>query len=146
MQDLVQRQLALPAETKESLRELAVNTRQTVDALDHVVWAVNPMHDTLSGMATYLAHAATSYLAPLNIFCRLDLPLDWPEIEVRAQVRHHLILAFREALQNIAEHSGADTVTFSMRHEAPEIRITLADNGCGLPDEIHGPGREGCRT
>jgi len=143
MQDLMIRQHAMPLEVERNLRELAVNTRQTVDALDQVVWAVNPLHDTLAGVAAYLSHTACSYLMPLNIACRLDLPFAWPSVEVRAQVRHHLILAFREALQNIAKHAGADAVTFSMRYEGTQLHLCLIDNGRGFPEDPGGIGKDG---
>lgn len=143
MQDLIIRQHPMPDAAQRSLRELAVNTRQTVDALDQVVWAVNPLNDTLAGVAEYLPYLATSYLTPLNIICRLDAPFDWPGIEVRAQVRHEITLAFREALQNIAKHAGATTVTLTLRYEVPELIISLTDDGCGLPAETAGPGKDG---
>ncbi len=144
LQDLIlRRHASLPADTQQSLRELAVSTRDTVNALDQVVWAVNPLHDTLTGLAEYLAYAASSYLTPLDITCRLDAPYEWPELPVRAQVRHQLILAFREALQNVVKHSGARNVTLTMRYEAPRFTVTLADDGRGLPADLAGVGKEG---
>jgi len=143
MQDIIVRRHALPPEMDASMRELARSTRETVNALDQVVWAVNPLHDTLNGLAEYLSFAASSYLAPLDIACRLDAPFDWPELGVRAQVRHQLILAFREALQNIVKHAGARNVSLTLRYEAPHFTVLLADDGRGLPEDVAGPGREG---
>lgn len=143
MQDLIICQHPMPDAAQRSLRELAVNTRQTVDALDQVVWAVNPQNDTLAGVAEYLHYLATSYLTPLNIICRLDAPFDWPEVEVRAQVRHEITLAFREALQNIAKHAAAGIVTLTLLYEAPELIIRLVDDGRGLPEKPDGPGKDG---
>jgi|GEM_PF-2511217 len=143
MQDIIVRRHPLPPEMERSMRELAASTRETVDALDQVVWAVNPLHDTLNGLAEYLAYAASSYLTPLDIKCRLDAPFDWPDVTVRAQVRHQLILAFREALQNIAKHACARNVTLTLRYEAPLFTVFLADDGAGLPADVSGPGKEG---
>lgn len=143
MQDLILRQHPMPPEAEQSLRKLAANTRETVDALDQVVWAVNPLNDTLAGLVEYLSYLATSYLTPLNVHCRLDVPFDWPEVEVRAQVRHEITLAFREALQNIAKHAAAETVTLFMRYDESVLTIKLADDGRGLPDDSTGPGKEG---
>lgn len=143
MQDLILRKHPMPTDAQSSLRHLAQNTRHAVDALDQVVWAVNPLHDTLAGVAEYLSHTASSYLTPLNISCRLDIPFDWPAVEVRAQVRHQLVLAFREALQNVAKHSGAESVTLTMRYNAPELLVRLVDDGCGLPQDFTGEGKDG---
>ncbi len=143
MQDLMLKTHELPEKARENLREIARNTRQTVDALDHVVWAVNPQHDSLDGVANYIAHSATSYLTPLDITCRLDLPFEWPDVTIRSQARHHLILAIREALQNIVKHAGAKTVTLSMRYESPELRLLIADDGCGLKPGPTDSGQDG---
>lgn len=143
MQDLILQGHTLSPESQQSLRALAANTREAVDALDQVVWAVNPLNDSLAGLVEYLSYLATSYLSPLNVNCRLDAPFDWPDIVVRAQVRHEITLAFREALQNVAKHAAAGSVTLFMRFEASVLTIRLTDDGCGLPDDYQGPGKEG---
>jgi len=143
MQDLIIRQHPMAPAAQRSLRQLAVHTRETVDALDQVVWAVNPLNDTLAGVAEYLSYLATSYLTSLTVNCRLDVPFEWPQVEVRAQVRHEITLAFREALQNIAKHAAANTVTLTMRYEEPVLVISLADDGRGLPEISAGPGKDG---
>lgn len=146
MQDLIVRQHSLPEDAQRSLRQLASKTRHAVDALEQVVWAVNPQHDTLAGVTEYLAYTASSYLTPLNVQCRLDLPLEWPDLQVRAQVRHQLILAFREALQNIAKHANATAATLTIRYETPELLLRLTDNGLGFSKESEGVGKDGLRN
>lgn len=143
MQDLILKTDDLPEKARENLREIARNTRQTVDALDHVVWAVNPQHDSLDGVANYIAHSATSYLTPLDIACRLDLPIEWPDVIIRSQTRHHLILAIREALQNIVKHSGAKSVTLLMRYESSGLRLLISDDGRGLQPGPSDSGQDG---
>lgn len=143
LQDVFGREHTLPESAQESLRHLSVTARQAVASLDEVVWTVNPRNDTLPSLAEYLAQCATSYLAPLDIACRLDAQIDWPRIEIRAQTRHDLVLAFKEALQNVVKHSGATQVTLTLRHEPPHFILRLADNGRGLPDHPGGPGKDG---
>jgi signal transduction histidine kinase len=93
---------------------------------------VDPQNDTLASAAEHLAQYATDYLAPLKISCRLEAPIEWPELEIRAQVRHELILAFKEALQNVVKHAAATRVTLTLRHEAGQFLVRLADNGRGM--------------
>ncbi len=133
MQDLVIRQHPMPGELRQSLERIAETARGTAAALDEVVWAVNPRNDTLPSLAEYLGICATSYLGPLEITCRLDAPLDWEALEIRAQVRHELALAFKEALQNIVKHAAATEVTLELRQSATHFIVRLSDNGTGLP-------------
>ena len=116
---------------------------ETTSRLDEVVWTVNPRHDTLASLAEYLAQCATSYLGPLEITCHVDAPLDWPPLEIRAQARHNLVLALKEALQNVVKHARATEVTLTLRHEPPHLLIRLTDDGAGLPDDSGGAGKDG---
>jgi signal transduction histidine kinase len=51
---------------------------------------------------------------------------------VDSRHRHQLFLAFKEALTNIVRHSGATEVRLSIRRLNGEVRLAIADNGCGL--------------
>src|SRR6185295_16377392 len=52
--------------------------RELTRAMDEIVWAVNPQHDTLDSLASYLGNYAQEYLGSLEIRCRLDVPLQLP--------------------------------------------------------------------
>lgn len=144
LQDVFAREHSLPESARESLRQLADTARQAVASLDEVVWTVNPQNDTLASTAEYLAQYATTYLAPLKISCRLDAPIEWPTVEFRSQVRHELILAFKEALQNVVKHSAATEVSLILKHEPGQLWVQLRDNGRGLAaQEVQGLGRDG---
>ena len=47
----------------------------------------------------------------------------------------HLFRIAQEALTNVARHSGATAVTVRLRQSAGDIRLTVQDNGKGLPHE-----------
>ena len=52
--------------------------RELTRSMDEIVWAVNPRHDTLESLATYLEKFAQDWLAMTGIRCRLDLPVQFP--------------------------------------------------------------------
>ena len=143
LQEIFGREYPLPPAAHASLRQLTDIARQAAASLDEVVWTVNPRHDTLASLAEYLAQCATSYLGPLEITCHVDAPLDWPPLEIRAQARHNLVLALKEALQNVVKHARATEVTLTLRHEPPHLLIRLTDDGAGLPDDSGGAGKDG---
>jgi len=132
LQDVFAREHPMPKSAQESVRQLASVARQAVASLDEVVWMVDPQNDTLASTAEHLAQYATDYLAPLKISCRLEAPIEWPKLEIRAQVRHELILAFKEALQNVVKHAAATRVTLTLRHEDGQFLVRLTDNGRGM--------------
>lgn len=143
MHELFAAQESLTQTTRTRLQELGATARDAVGALDEAVWAVNPRNDTLQNLADYLCHAASSYLRPLDIRLRQQVPVTWPEREVGAQKRHQLLLAFKEGLQNVVKHAGATTVTLTLRFEDPVLVVWLDDNGCGLPANTDGLEKDG---
>lgn len=143
MHELFARKESLTQTTRARLQELGATARDAVGALDEAVWAVNPRNDTLQNLADYLCHAASSYLRPLDIRLRQQVPVTWPEREVGAQKRHQLLLAFKEGLQNVVKHAGATTVTLILRFEDPVLVVCLDDNGCGLPKDTDGVEKDG---
>ncbi|EDY20867.1 histidine kinase [Chthoniobacter flavus Ellin428] len=143
MHELFAAQETLPGKIRERLQELTTTARDAVRSLDEAVWAINPRNDTLQNLAEYLCHAASRYLRPLDIRLRQHAPEEWPEHEVGAQKRHQLLLAFKEALQNIVKHAGANLVTLTLRWEDPVLIICLDDDGCGLPPDAIGPEKDG---
>jgi hypothetical protein len=134
---------ALDPEAGRSLLRLNATAREAVAALDEVVWAINPRNDTLANVADYLCHCATEYFRPLEISCRLEAPPEWEPLQVRAQIRHQIMLAFKEALQNVVKHAAATEVTLTLRFEAPELVVLLEDNGCGIPENPGGMEKDG---
>ncbi len=133
----------LPTAAASGMKQLTANARQAVDTLDQVVWAVNPRNDTLANVADYLTHCTTSYLNPLGITCRIEAPSEWPALTVRAQTRHQLILAFKEALQNLAKHAAATVAVLHLELTDLHLTVCLTDNGKGLPAELAGMEKDG---
>ena len=55
--------------------QIYATARELTRAMDEIVWAVNPQHDTLDSLVAYLGRFAQNFLSAAGIRCRLDLPL-----------------------------------------------------------------------
>jgi signal transduction histidine kinase len=125
--------LKLPAdEAIERMETIAGKSRTLVHALDEIVWAVDPERDTLASVARYLASYAEEYLAGLNVACRVQIPNTFPDQVVSGEVRHHLFLAVKEALNNAVRHGSASEIGFRVRVEGEQLWILITDNGSGF--------------
>ena len=125
--------LKLPAdEATERMETIAGKSRTLVYALDEIVWAVDPERDTLASVARYLASYAEEYLAGLKVTCRVQIPNSFPDQVVSGEVRHHLFLAVKEALNNAVRHGGASEINFRVRVLEDRLLISITDNGSGF--------------
>ena len=114
------------------LDAIAQTSRDLLQSLDEIVWAVNPQNDTLEHLAAYLGHYATEYLQNTTTECELHIPRGLPHCSLSAEVRHNLFLAFEEALNNALKHGRAAKVRVAMAVGAGRFEITVADDGCGF--------------
>ena len=121
-----------PRDAAVQLDRIYQTTREMTRAMDEIVWAVNPEHDTLDSVVNYLGKFAQEYLGSLGIRCRLDLPVQLPQWLVTAEVRHHLFLAFKEALHNVVKHAAASEVSVSLTTTNNSFTLVVRDNGRGF--------------
>jgi signal transduction histidine kinase len=106
--------------------------RELTRSMDEIVWAVNPQHDTLDSLVTYLGRFAQHFLSAAGIRCRLDVPLDLPALALTAEIRHNVFLAFKEALHNVVKHAKATEVRLSLELRPEGFMLVIADNGRGF--------------
>lgn len=111
---------------------IATTSRDLLQSLDQMVWAVNPRNDTVEHLAVYLGQYAAEYFQNTSIQCQVGLPQHFPEAPLSADVRNNVLLAFKEALSNTLKHSGAPRVSVDIQIKNPTLEISIADNGSGF--------------
>lgn len=126
------------SDTPEHQKDVILNNiygtaRELTRSLDEIVWAVDPHHDTLESLALYIGKFAQDFLSAAGIRCRLDISDVLPAGTVSTQTRHHLFLAFKEALNNAVKHANATEVRIALTAEESHFVVTIEDNGRGLP-------------
>jgi signal transduction histidine kinase len=133
-----------PVETRgRHLEQMSDKARQMVTALDEIVWAMNPTHDSVASMVSYFSLYAERFLGLANIAWLLEGPIKPDDHAVDSRHRHQLFLAFKEALTNIVRHSGATEVRLSIQIDQGQIHLTIADNGRGWAGAGHAEGMDG---
>jgi signal transduction histidine kinase len=132
LSEFAQRDSTPPEQVKADVREIAAQARSSTRALDEIVWAVNPRNDTLEGFVTYACAYAEEQLRLAGIRCRLEAASPLPRRPVRADVRHHLFMAFKETLTNVVKHAGATRVEIRMAVEEDQLIVEVRDNGRGF--------------
>ena len=113
----------------ESIRRAADDLTR---AMDEIVWAVDPRHDSLDSLVGYIGSTAQEFLKTANLRFRLEAPGQLPAWPLTAECRHSLFLAFREALHNVIRHAQAQTVRVVFAVEENAFTLTIEDDGRGF--------------
>jgi len=121
-----------PEQTNANLERITHSARKLTKAMDEIVWAVDPQHDTLEGLMDYVSAYAEDFLRVAEIRCRMDLPVDLPPLPIDAELRYNLFLALKESLNNVVKHAQATEVWLRLRLEPKSFTLVIADNGRGL--------------
>jgi ligand-binding sensor domain-containing protein/signal transduction histidine kinase len=120
------------SQMKEQVATIAHDSRELLHSLDEIVWAVNPLNDTLEHVGSYIGQYAQEYFQATGIVCMLEVASAFPHKAVSSQIRHHLFLAVHEALTNVLKHSSATFVKVAVSCNSRELQIDIEDNGRGF--------------
>lgn len=130
--ELASREATTRPQVTDYVKKMTTSSHALVQQLDEIVWAVDPENDTLDDLATYISQFATEFLADSPIRLRMKLPAILPDLRLTTEVRHSLFLAVREALNNVARHSGATETTITIQVAGAAVVIAIEDNGSGF--------------
>lgn len=118
--------------TSQHLDRVKSSTRELTLAMDELVWAVDPSHDTLEQLASHLIRVSDEVFSDSEIKCRIDIPEHLPSLAFRSEYRHHITLAVKEAFHNVLKHSKASEAKLALAVEKPDLVICVSDNGVGF--------------
>lgn len=120
---------------KPHIQAIARTTREITQAMDEIVWTINPKNDTLDNLANYIFQYTQEYFQNTGVRCRLDFPAQLPELAVSTESRHNLFMAVKEALNNVLKHAAATEVRMSLAVTEGRLSLLITDNGRGFAPE-----------
>jgi ligand-binding sensor domain-containing protein/two-component sensor histidine kinase len=131
----------------DRLGVIANASRQSVEAMGDIVWAVNPKRDNVVDLAHRMRRFANDSLTPRNIEFHLDAPTPNQNVRVNTEVRREVLLVFKEAINNVARHSGCRNASAALKIERGRLVLIVSDDGHGFDEARidHGHGLESMR-
>ncbi len=112
---------------------LAALIHQSVEASRDVAKGLHPVVMDAEGLVSALHELAARSSG--SISCRLRCERMVPIAD--NAVALHLYRIAQEAVMNALKHSGARSITLSLRLRQNLLSLSVADDGCGMPEVIH---------
>ena len=139
LSEVVRQHRGQPQAVDTHAQRIFRSASEMTQALDEIVWAVNPTNDSLDKLVSFTCEFAQAILGPAGIRCRLDLPDQVPELELSSQIRHQLCMSLKECLNNVLKHARATEVRIRIGLSGRKLSLTVEDDGAGfdpaaLPD------------
>ena len=114
------------------LAEITSISRGVMDSMSDMVWAINPKCDHLSDLVSRVRRCAGDILGPRDIALQFRVPDAGGDPLLGAEVRRHFLLIAKEAVHNIARHSGATEAGIEFELDTHRLTLRVSDNGRGV--------------
>jgi len=121
-----------PAQSETALREIGDAARRLVDSMSDIVWSTDPRQDEAASLVARIRHFAANTLESRRIGWRLDVPPQFESRVLDAETRRQMLLIVKEALTNVARHSGCSRASVRIVPESNEVSIEVEDDGRGF--------------
>jgi signal transduction histidine kinase len=132
--------LGLQSTARLARPEVGTRIDTAVDDLDSTIRDIrSAIFELRSPIAATLRAdiRATVDAAAASLGFRPELVLNGPiDSAVPDAVRPDLVAALREALSNVVKHARASRVTVHVEVDPRQLRLTVSDNGVGIPSEV----------
>ncbi len=123
----------------ESLAAIADISRESVAAMNDIVWAVNPGRDGVRDLGRRMRQFANDAFAASDVEVRFTAP-ETDEAKLDDELRRHVYLVFKEAVNNAVRHSGCSEVEVSLAIDRRELILKVADDGRGFDTSAEAEG------
>jgi signal transduction histidine kinase len=126
----------------ERLSRVADLSRELIDAMSEIVWAMNPTRDHVGGLVQRMRRFASDVLTGRNIALRFDARESDLNLALRSETRRQVFLIFKEAVNNVSRHSHCAAAKIEVSVEKGEMLLSLSDDGRGFDVERARNGHE----
>jgi len=116
----------------DQLSLIARISRESVDAMSDIVWAINPQRDSLGDLTGRMRRFAGEIFPGRDIEFKFRASVPEQDIKLGAEVRRQTYLIFKECVNNIVRHSACAEADIELRLDGPLMVMKLADNGKGF--------------
>ena len=127
---------------KTQLEKIQKHSGRMMESMGDIVWAINPVNDSMDNLLTKMKEFLAEILEPLNICYRFTGIESLKKIKVDIGKRKEIYLVFKEAVNNAAKYSGCTELEVSIRDGGRELVLEVIDNGQGFDNHTirHGNG------
>lgn len=114
------------------LARIASVSRELVDSMGDIVWAINPQKDHVRDLTQRMRRFASDVFAAGSIELTFSCPTSEPEFKLGADLRRQVFLVFKETVNNIARHSDCKRVQVEFSVQGQQVLLRLNDDGKGF--------------
>lgn len=120
------------SDISNELSDIAGTSRQLVDNIGEIVWALNPQHGTLEILLAHLREQLINLLEYAMMKSHIRFPDTVPFTELDNQQKRNILLVVKEIVHNAVKHSHAENLWVHAVFERGTLLFDFRDDGTGF--------------
>ena len=132
LSEVISRQVGHQHGVGEQLSTIGSLSRDLVDSMSDIVWAINPAMDRLSDLSHRMRRFASDVFIAQGVELTFDFPQAGHDVRLGPEMRRELYLIFKEAVTNVASHSHCTAVRITFLINDGALELSVQDNGDGF--------------
>ncbi|GAA4009863.1 hypothetical protein GCM10022408_22520 [Hymenobacter fastidiosus] len=141
---------ARPEQAAALLEQIGESSHRMLDAMDDIVWTINPAHDSLADVTARMRSFASDVLEARGIDLRFRTDPSVAGLKLTMRARREFFLLFKEAVNNLAKYARCQHATITLTCEKQRLVLLVQDDGVGFdpanPAQGGGNGMTNMRT
>ena len=134
--ELLQRKVDPESKTVHApLERIAGLSRELVDSMSDIVWAINPKRDRWSDIVFRMRRFAADAFTGREIDFAFHADPVEGEVRLGPDVRREVYLVFKESVNNTVRHSGCRRAEVRLGIAGQRLRLEVRDDGNGFDPE-----------
>jgi signal transduction histidine kinase len=121
-----------PDDAQVYLNHISANSKEMVEKMSDIVWAINPDNDSFERIVAKLQSYAFNLCAGKGISLHLDIDREIQNDHPVMQVKRNLYLFMKEAINNAVKYSEGKNIFLSLQRKGDIITAEIKDDGKGF--------------
>jgi ligand-binding sensor domain-containing protein/two-component sensor histidine kinase len=114
------------------LNKMGENSRDMVNSISDIVWAINPENDEGSKLLQRMENHARDICAVKNVRLQFEAGEKMTSIQLPLEHRKNIYLIFKESLNNALKYAGATIINIAIDSKGNKIQMLVQDDGKGF--------------
>jgi anti-sigma regulatory factor (Ser/Thr protein kinase) len=124
-----------PVKASEYIGKIGDNSSRLMEAMDDIVWSINPMNDTMQKIFARMREFATEVFEAKEVDTHFHFDERAYDLSLNMEQRRDFFLIFKEAVNNVAKYANATEVNVDVILKDHTLSLIVKDNGRGFDVE-----------
>ncbi len=114
------------------LNHISANSKEMVEKMSDIVWAINPENDSFDRIVAKLQSYALNICAGKGINPHFKIDDSLRNYYTSVDVKRNLYLFIKEAINNAVKYSEGKNIFLSLQRENNQVAVVIKDDGKGF--------------